>query len=66
MHIEILIKSVRLERKITLPILSRRSGVSLAHLSDVENDRKNPSLLVMVRVAKALNVPITDLYKVRW
>lgn len=46
--------------------LARKSGVSLSHLSDVENERKNPSLLVMVRVAKALDVPITELYLVKW
>ena len=66
MHIKVLIKDIRLEKNITLSVLSRRSGVSLSHLSDVENERKNPSLLVMVRIAKALNVQITDLYKVRW
>ena len=33
---------------------------------DIEKDFKSPSLLVMVRLAKALNVEITDLYRVRW
>lgn len=66
MHIEVLIKDVRNEKNVTLSGLARRSGVSVAHLSDIEKERKSPSLLVMVRVAKALDVPITDLYRVKW
>ena len=50
----------------TISGLSRKSGVSAAHLSDIEKDFKSPSLLVMVRIAKALDVDITDLYRVRW
>lgn len=66
MHIEVLVRKVRTDKKVTLSGLARRSGVSVAHLSDIENERKSPSLLVMVRIAKALNVPITDLYIVKW
>ena len=66
MHIEILIKKVRNEKNATLTTISRKSGVSISHLSDIENERKSPSLLVMVKIAKSLNVPITELYKVRW
>lgn len=61
-----LIKEVRQEENMTISALSRRSGVSAAHLSDIEKNFKTPSLLVMVRVAKALNVDITKLYKVKW
>lgn len=66
MHIEILIREVRRQKGMTISGLSRKSGVSAAHLSDIENDFKSPSLLVMVRIAKALDVDITDLYRVRW
>lgn len=66
MHIEILIKEVRRQKGMTISGLSRKSGVSAAHLSDIEKDFKSPSLLVMVRIAKALDVDITDLYRVRW
>ena len=66
MHIEVLIKKKRIDKNITLSQLARKSGVSVAHLSDIENERKSPSLLVMVRVAKALDMPITDLYLVKW
>lgn len=66
MHIEILIKDVRQQKGMTIAGLARKSGVSAAHLSDIEKNFKSPSLLVMVRIAKALNVEITELYKVKW
>lgn len=66
MRIELLIKQVRQEKGMTLSSLARRSGVSVAHISDIEKEFKSPSLLVMVRLAKALNVDITELYRVRW
>lgn len=66
MHIDILIKEIRQEKGLTIAALSRKSGVSAAHLSDIEKNFKSPSLLVMVRVAKALDADITELYKVKW
>jgi transcriptional regulator with XRE-family HTH domain len=66
MHIEMLVKEVRQEKNMTITALSRRSGVSAAHLSDIEKNFKSPSLLVMVRIAKALDVDITELYRVKW
>ncbi len=66
MHIEMLIKDIRQEKGMTIAALSKKSGVSASHLSDVEKSFKSPSLLVMVRVAKALDVNITDLYRVKW
>ena len=56
MHIEILIKEEREKKGMTLSKLSKKSGVSAAHLSDIEKNFKSPSLLVMVKIAKALDV----------
>ncbi|MBO5004614.1 MAG: helix-turn-helix transcriptional regulator [Clostridia bacterium] len=66
MQIEILLKQIRHEKKVTLTKLSDRSGVSVSHISDIENNYKMPSLLVSVKLAKALDVEITELYKVTW
>lgn len=66
MHIDMLVKEVRQDRGMTIATLSKRSGVSAAHISDIEKNFKSPSLLVVVRLAKALNVNITELYKVKW
>lgn len=66
MHVEILIKEVRQEKKVTLSKLSEKSGISSTHINDIENNIKGPSLFVMIRLAKALDVEITELYKVKW
>lgn len=66
MRIEILVKQVRTTRNLTLSQLSIRSGVSSTHLNDIERNLKGPSLFVMVKLAKALDVNITELYKVIW
>ena len=66
MHIEILLKQVRNEKNITLNKLSEKSGVSTTNINDIENNIKSPSLFVMVRLSKALDVEITELYKVKW
>lgn len=66
MYIQILLRQVRQKKNITLNKLSERSGVSTTHINDIENDVKSPSLLVMIRLAKALDVEITELYKVKW
>ena len=66
MSIEILLKQVRQEKNMTLSMLSKKSGVSRTHINDIENNLKSPSLIVMVRLAKALDVEITELYKIKW
>ncbi len=66
MKIILLIKQERKENKITLKQLSKKSGVSKTHISDIENGYKGPSLEVMIKLSKALNVPIQSLYKVQW
>ena len=66
MHVEILVKEIRQREKISLNKLSEKSGISTTHINDIENNIKSPSLLMMIRLAKALDVEITELYKVRW
>lgn len=66
MHVDILLKQVRQKKKITLNKLSEKSGISSTHINDIENNLKSPSLFVMIRLAKALDVEITELYKVKW
>ena len=56
MNVEILLKQVRQNKNITLNRLSERSGISTTHINDIENNIKSPSLYVMVRLAKALEV----------
>ena len=66
MHIQILLKQVRTEKKVTLAKLSDKTGISTTHINDIENNLKEPSLSMMVRLAKGLDVNINELYKVIW
>lgn len=64
LKINLLVRQVRKERKMSLNKLLLLSGVSIAHLSDIERNNKTPSLLIMVRLSRALKVSITDLFEV--
>lgn len=66
MHVQILIKQARKQKNITLAKLSAKTGISTTHINDIENNLKEPSLSMMVRLAKALDVEISELYKVKW
>ncbi len=66
MHMEILLKQVRRNKSVTLNKLSEKSGISTTHINDIENNIKSPSLFIMARLAKALDVEITELYKIKW
>ena len=66
MRIEMLIKDVRKQRNLTLIQLAERTGISTTHINDVENGLKEPGLSVLVRLARALKVQVTDLYRVIW
>lgn len=66
MHVEILLKQVRQRKNVTLNRLSEKSGISTTHINDIENNIKGPSLVVMLQLAKALDVDITELYRVKW
>lgn len=64
MKVEIRIKEIRKIKNITLKQLSKKSGISTTHINDIEKNEKSPSLNIMVILAKALNVNVTELYKV--
>jgi len=64
LHIELLIKEIRKQKNMTLDELSKRSGVSKTHINDIENNIKEPTLTIVISISKALNVQLTDLFKV--
>ena len=61
--IELLIKEIRLKKKITQEELSRKSGISESYISELENNLKMPTILTLCKLAEALEVEITKLYK---
>lgn len=66
MRVEILLKEKRKERNLTLAQLSDKTGISTTHINDIENNIKEPSISMMIRIAKALDLSIEDLYRVKW
>lgn len=56
------IKQIRTSKNISLRELSKRSGVSHPYLSQLENGKtNNPSIEVLTKIAKGLNVPLYEL-----
>jgi transcriptional regulator with XRE-family HTH domain len=58
------IQQIRKERNMTLGILSEKSGVSKAMLSQIESDKVNPTVATVWKIAIGLGVDINELTKV--
>ena len=56
-------KQLRKETKVTLQELSQKSGVALATLSRMENDKMAGTIKSHQAICKALNVSLADLYR---
>lgn len=54
-------RRLRQVRGLTQEEVAFRSEIDLTYLGGIERGRRNPSLLVMVRIAKALAADPTDL-----
>jgi transcriptional regulator with XRE-family HTH domain len=55
------IRSLRQARGLTLEAVAQRSGTSIGALSQVERGKGNPAFFTLVKVAHALEVPVTSL-----
>lgn len=55
---------LRKKKKISQLTLSYLAEVSKTYLSDLERGRRNPSVLVLRRIAEALKVQLADLFVV--
>ncbi len=66
LKIDMLIRQIREEKNISLDELSKEANVSKAHLSYIERNKKEPTISVLVKISKALNVEVDDLYKIEW
>jgi transcriptional regulator with XRE-family HTH domain len=55
------IQKLRNARNLTLNVLSERSGVSKAMLSQIESDKVNPTIATVWKIAKGLGVDLPDL-----
>ena len=59
---EIRTGKARLDKGITLKELSKRTDLSISTLNNIENGKTSPTMWQMERIAKALNLKISDLY----
>lgn len=63
MNIGEIVRQLRKERKMALIELSAKSGVALATLSRMEHGKMTGTLESHMRIAEALEIKLTDLYK---
>jgi len=57
------IRKIRRKKKISVLNLSLDAGISHSHLFYIESKRTIPSIDVLVRIAKALDIPLCELIK---
>ena len=57
------IKKLRKARGLTQEQLAFESEIDLTYMGAIERSKRNPSLLVMGRIAEALSVRVVDLLK---
>jgi len=55
------VRRIRQQRRMTQEKLAFEAEIDLTDVDGIERGKRNPSLLVMVRVAEALSVPLTKL-----
>ena len=61
--IKFFVREIRESKNLSQDELAKLSGVSASHIGFIENGERQPTLLVMCKLAKALKVQITELYE---
>lgn len=60
--IRLFVDKIRIEKGMSIRELAKRAGIAKSYMQRIEAGESSPSLEVMCRIAKALDVPITDLF----
>jgi transcriptional regulator with XRE-family HTH domain len=55
------VRKLRQQRKLTQEELAFEAEIDLTYVGGIERGKRNPSLLVMARIADALSVPLQKL-----
>jgi len=55
------VRRIRQQRQMTQEKLAFEADLDLTYVGGIERGKRNPSLLAMARIAKALSVPLTKL-----
>ncbi|NWJ52349.1 MAG: helix-turn-helix transcriptional regulator [Bacteroidetes bacterium] len=56
------LKRIRIRENFTQSQLAFESGLTLSQIARIETARINPTLSTVFRLARTLNVPLTDLF----
>jgi transcriptional regulator with XRE-family HTH domain len=57
------LKQVRLEKQMTLDDLAKRTGFTKSLLSKIENNKVSPPLSTLMRITRALDVSLSELFR---
>lgn len=60
---ELRLREILRERSMTLKAFSEISGISQPNLSNYINGNVSPTLDMLVRISKALDIPLTELFQ---
>lgn len=64
MRVEILLRDVRKRKNLTLEELAKMTKMSKGHLSRIERQETEPTISTLARLALALHVDVSELYKI--
>jgi transcriptional regulator with XRE-family HTH domain len=62
MDIGKIIRSLRKSKSLTLKQLAEKAGCTDAYISQLENGRANPSIMILKNIATALGIQVVDLF----
>ena len=57
------VRTIRIQRGISQKELARRVGVSQAHISDIERNKRRASISVLLKIMEALKCEPADIMK---
>lgn len=57
------IQRIRREKDLSQEEIAHRADIHQTYLSGVETGKRNPSILVVERIAKALGVDVSEIFK---
>jgi len=56
------LKRIRNDKNLTILELSQRTGLSESAISRYENGNRTPSVIIALKIAKVLDVPVHELF----
>ena len=61
-NIGVRLKVLRTKRKLSMRELSSRSGVTVSHISNIENNETSPTIMTLNKLLDALDVSVPDFF----